>query len=101
MVEILVRAFVCRQCTTDALPPHTEAPMKIASIKKASARGMKVRTSVKAGGLTVQHNRKVGRVKVRTSVKAGGIASQHNRKVSRVVVRTGVKAGGVNPHQKR
>ncbi len=43
--------------------------MKIASIKKASGRGMKVRTSVKAGGLTPQHNCKVGRVKGHLDVR--------------------------------
>ena len=36
-----------------------------------NAQGLKVRASVKAGGVTVQHNRRV--LKVRSGLKSGGI----------------------------
>jgi hypothetical protein len=38
---------------------------------------LKVRTAVKAGGMTVQHNR--GGLQVRAGAKAGGMSAQHNR----------------------
>ena len=66
-------------------------------------RGLKVKTNVKAGGLTSNHNQTVARcLKVKTNVKAGGIIIQdrsgnnHNQTLARgLKVKTNVKAGGV------
>jgi hypothetical protein len=68
--------------------------------------GMKVKTNVKAGGLTTNHNQTAARgLKVKTNVKAGsfppgpsvqadGLSSNHNQTVSRgLEVKSGVKAG--------
>ena len=41
---------------------------------------MKVRTHVKAGTVTGNHNQTL---KVRTGVKAGGLSSNHNQTVAR------------------
>jgi hypothetical protein len=41
--------------------------------------GLKVRTSVRAGGMNFQHNRRV--LKVRTTLKSGGVTTQHNRRL--------------------
>ena len=42
------------------------------SIKKT---GLAIKTSIKAGGLTMNHNR----LAVRSAVKAGGLTMNHNR----------------------
>lgn len=44
---------------------------------------VKVKTGLKAGGLTTQHNRRVLRsgLKVHAGIKAGGFTLQHNRRV--------------------
>jgi hypothetical protein len=56
---------------------------------------MKIRTNVKAGGSSIQHNQTVG-LKAMTDVKAGGIEPNHNQTVARgLKVKSGVKAGGV------
>ena len=59
------------------------------------ARGLKVKTNVKAGDMTLQHNQTVARgLKVRTNVKAGDMSIQHNQTVAPgLKVKTGVKAG--------
>lgn len=44
--------------------------------------GAKVKSTVKAGGIQVQHNRPVKGLKVKSTVKAGGISLQHNRRLS-------------------
>jgi hypothetical protein len=55
---------------------------------------MKIKTNVKAGGVRLNHNQTAARgLKVRTNVKAGG-SMNHNRTVARgLKVRTNVKAG--------
>ncbi|HKQ77957.1 MAG TPA: hypothetical protein VJ810_29945 [Blastocatellia bacterium] len=54
---------------------------------------MKVKTNVKAGKITTNHNQTVARgLKVKSGVKAGAIASNHNQTVG-LKVKTGVKAG--------
>jgi hypothetical protein len=58
---------------------------------------MKIKSNVKAGtrGIDLNHNQKVARgLKVKTSVKAGGIATNHNQTVARgLKIKTGIKAG--------
>ena len=56
---------------------------------------MKIKTNVKAGGVTAQHNQTVARgLKVKTGVKAGGVQMQHNQTMARgLKVKTGVKVG--------
>jgi hypothetical protein len=45
---------------------------------------MKARTSVKAGGININHNETLARgLKVRTGVKAGGINVNHNETLVR------------------
>jgi len=47
---------------------------------------MKVKTSVKAGGLSRNHNETIAKAKglrVKTSVKAGGLHIQHNETIVR------------------
>jgi hypothetical protein len=77
--------------------------------------GLKVQTSIKAGGLQAQHNEMLASIaspppvgiRVRTSIKAGGLTSQHNRapgaerRGSGLKVRTSVKAGGVSAQHNR
>ena len=59
------------------------------------ARGLKVKSGVKAGGMELQHNQTVAREsKAKTGVKAGGATAKHNRTASRgLKIKTGVKAG--------
>jgi hypothetical protein len=64
------------------------------------ARGLKVKSGVKAGKMRMQHNQTVAHgLKVKTGVKAGGMQSQHNQTVARALkVKTNVKAGaGTRP----
>ena len=51
--------------------------------------GLKVKTSIKVGGIHPNHNRKG--LKVATNVKSGGIHPNHNR--TGLKVTTGLKAG--------
>jgi hypothetical protein len=55
---------------------------------------MKIKSNVKAGGLSAQHNQTVSRgLKVKTNVKAGG-SMNHNQTIARgLKVKTNVKAG--------
>jgi len=54
---------------------------------------MRVRTNVKAGGISGNHNQSL--LQVKTGVKAGG-SMNHNQSLLRV--KTGVKAGGSLNH---
>jgi hypothetical protein len=59
---------------------------------------VKIKTKVKAGvinGMPHNHNQTVARgLKVKTNVKAGEIPTQHNQTVARgLKVKTGIKAG--------
>jgi len=63
---------------------------------------MKIKTNLKAGGIKVpqgadNHNQTVARgLKVKSGVKAGGLTSNHNQTVaSGLKVKSGVKAGGI------
>jgi hypothetical protein len=60
---------------------------------------MQIRTSVRAGGISWNHNeRLVGSgLKVRSGVRAGGISWNHNERLvgSGLKVRTHIKAGGM------
>jgi len=60
---------------------------------------MKIRTNVKAGALSVNHNQTVAcGLKVKTDVKAGDCAliPNHNQTVARgLKVKTSVRAGGI------
>jgi hypothetical protein len=60
------------------------------------ARGLKVKTNVKAGKMRMQHNQTVSHgLKVKTNVKAGYMSPQHNQTVARgLKVKTDIKAGG-------
>ena len=61
--------------------------MKTSSSKNA---GLKVKTSVKAGGVPLNHNR--NGLKVKTSIKACGVPLNHNRNGLKVKTRKGYKA---------
>ena len=56
---------------------------------------MRIKTNVKAGGISLQHNQRLTRsLKVKSGVKAGGIALNHNQTVTRSLkVKSGIKAG--------
>ena len=56
---------------------------------------MKIKTNVKAGGLSINHNQTISRgLKVKTNVKAGGLSANHNQTTARGLrVKSGVKAG--------
>lgn len=58
---------------------------------------MKVKTSVKAGGRTLNHNQSFKGLRVKSSVKAGtgngGLATNHNQTVKGLRVMSSVKAG--------
>ena len=56
---------------------------------------MRVKSNVKAGGMSMQHNQRITRsLKVKSGVKAGGIATNHSQTVIRgLKVKSGVKAG--------
>ena len=64
---------------------------------------MKIKTNVKAGnatnGMPHNHNQTVARgLKVKTKLKAGDRENQHNQTMARgLKVKTGVKAGGLEP----
>jgi hypothetical protein len=62
---------------------------------------VKIKTNVKAGGLTHNHNQKAASgLKVESRVKAGGLATNHNQTVARgLKVKSGVKAGRIDPYK--
>jgi hypothetical protein len=59
------------------------------------ARGLRVKSNVKAGGLSENHNQTVARgLRVKSSVRAGGIGENHNQTTVRGLrVKSHVKAG--------
>jgi len=64
---------------------------------------MKIKTNVKAGevqALINNHNQTVARgVKVKSGVRSGGVGLNHNQTVSGgLKVKSGVKAGALNAH---
>lgn len=59
---------------------------------------LQVKTKLKAGGLSLNHNQTAARsLKVKSNVKAGSRSAQHNQTVARPAkglhVKSGVKAG--------
>ena len=57
---------------------------------------MKVKANVKAGRIAFNHNQTAQGLRVKSSVKAGGIRMQnHNQTVKGLRVRAGVKAGRI------
>src|SRR5262245_33363838 len=66
--------------------------------------GMKIKTNVKAGKITTNHNQTMTRgLKVKSGVKSGSLGPQHNQTVARgLKVKSGVKAGKIttNHNQK-
>jgi hypothetical protein len=56
---------------------------------------MKIKTNIKAGGISMQHNQSMARgLKIKSNVKAGGISLNHNQTMLRgLKVKNGVKAG--------
>ncbi|HET9531165.1 MAG TPA: hypothetical protein VFQ92_12485 [Blastocatellia bacterium] len=55
---------------------------------------MRIKTNVKAGGISMQHNQTIRSVKVKSGVKAGKLAANHSQTVTRGLrVKTNVKAG--------
>ena len=56
---------------------------------------MRIKTNVKAGGISMQHNQRITRrLKVKSGVKAGKLASNHSQTISSGLrVKTNVKAG--------
>jgi hypothetical protein len=73
--------------------------MKSDTKTQTTTTGLKVRTSVRAGGFTTNHNQTVARgLKVRTSVRAGGFTTNHNQTATGgLKVRTNVRAGLAKP----
>ena len=53
---------------------------------------MKIRSKVKAGGISLNHKQPVKGLRVRSSVKAG-LAANHSQAVRGLWVRSNVKAG--------
>jgi hypothetical protein len=58
-------------------------------------KSMKIKTNLKAGKLTTNHNQTAAHgLKVKSNVKAGGLTVQHNQTMTRgLKVKSGVKAG--------
>jgi hypothetical protein len=57
---------------------------------KQGETAMTIKTNVKAGGITINHNETLA---VRSAVKAGGLTIQHNEALA---VRSNVQAGGIS-----
>src|SRR6267142_3509562 len=65
--------------------------IKMTTSTKTTKTGLTIKTSIKAGGLSSNHNRGLA---VRSSIKAGGLSTaNHNRGLA---VRSAVKAGGLS-----
>lgn len=59
---------------------------------------MKIRSNVKAGALSANHNQTAKGLRVKSNVKAGNngrIISNHNQTLKGLRVRSSVKAGGI------
>jgi hypothetical protein len=78
--------------------------IKLLKIYKEKRDAMIIKSNVKAGGLTMNHNEKVARDKksltVKSGVKAGGIVNHNekiisDKKVKSFTVKSGVKSGGI------
>ena len=54
---------------------------------------MKVKSNVKAGGASLNHNQTAAGLQVKSKVKAGALAPNHNQSVKGLRVKTNVKAG--------
>jgi len=56
---------------------------------------MKIKTNVKAGGVSMQHNQTMARgLRVKSCVRAGVMTQQHNQTVGRgLKIKSGIKAG--------
>lgn len=54
---------------------------------------MKVKSNVKAGGASLNHNQSVKGLRVKSNVKAGRIISNHNQTAKGLRVKTKMKAG--------
>ena len=69
------------------------------SSKKQKTSGLKVKTNVNAGGLSINHNQTLGSgLKVKTNVKAGALSANHNQTATRgLKIKSGVKAGKASP----
>ena len=63
---------------------------------------MKIKTNVKAGGLSDNHNQAVVRsLKIKTRVKAGSVPDAPEKAPRRLKTRTHVQAGVVDPNDRR
>jgi len=64
---------------------------------KQPVNSLKVKSNVKAGGVSFNHNQMLTRgLKVKSKVKAGGINFNHNQTLTRgLKVKSKVKAGGI------
>ncbi len=56
---------------------------------------MRIKSNVKAGGISMQHNQQIIRsLNVKSGVKAGRIVLNHNQQITRSLkIKSGVKAG--------
>ena len=58
--------------------------MKTTTKTQASSNSLKVKTSLKAGGIGINHNQTLVRgLKVKTNVRAGGMTMNHNQTLVR------------------
>jgi acyl-CoA reductase-like NAD-dependent aldehyde dehydrogenase len=65
------------------------------TMKSITKSGLKMKAGVKAGGITLNHNRAL---RVKAGIKAGGITLNHNRALR---VKAGIKAGGITLNHNR
>jgi len=74
-------------------------PLSTPNFQKKEKTIMKIKTNVKAGEATQQHNQTVAHaLKVKSGVKAGEILLLHNQTAARgLKIKTGVKAGPSDP----
>lgn len=89
-IKTNVKAGVVSQGDPPPIPP-------VSNHNQTVARGLKVKSSAKAGGIHLNHNQTVScGLKVKSSVKAGSLSDNHNQTVARgLKVKTNVKAGGI------
>jgi NADH/NAD ratio-sensing transcriptional regulator Rex len=81
------------QALLDYRSSHPHKNRKLPKYKESMK--MRIKTNVKAGGISMQHNQRITRsLKVKSGVKAGAVASNHSQTVTRnLKVKSGVKAG--------